>query len=98
MGPEKLPIWYIYHSFDVTRDQKCTENMTPGLETQKVGNHWFNPPVPPEEFFHQKIFNLLSKILTLLKDEVILTKYLLGAFLGTSAVFSGALGLTPQIF
>ena len=40
VGPEKLPNWYIYHSFDVTRDQKNTENMTPGLETQKVGNHW----------------------------------------------------------
>ena len=24
VGPKKLPNWYIYHSFDVTRDQKCT--------------------------------------------------------------------------
>ena len=24
VGPEKLPNWYIFHSFDVTQDQKCT--------------------------------------------------------------------------
>ena len=24
VGPEKLPNWYIYHSFDITQDQKCT--------------------------------------------------------------------------
>ena len=33
VGPEKLPNWNIYHSFDVTQDQQCTQNMTPGLKT-----------------------------------------------------------------
>ena len=37
VGPEKLPNWCIYHSVDVTRDQKCTQNMTPDLEPKRLG-------------------------------------------------------------